>query len=68
MAHTYSVRTFQTTGPVELGGVAAAYEAAAADLAGVVPPDHRLIQLTEIDRSFGQDAVTVSFAALIEST
>jgi hypothetical protein len=67
MAHTYSVRTFDETGPVVRGGAAAAYEAAAATLATVVPPDHRLIQLTEIARTEEFDAVTVSFAALMVS-
>jgi hypothetical protein len=67
MAHTYAVRTFDETGLVVRGGVAAAYEAAAASLATVVPADYRLIQLTEIGRNVGVDAVTVSFAALLEA-
>ena len=67
MAHTYAIRTFDETGLVVRGGVAGAYEAAAARLATLVPPDYRLIQLTEIGRSIGVDAVTVSFAALLES-
>jgi hypothetical protein len=66
MAHTYAVRTFDETALVVSGGVAAAYEAAAATLATVVPPEHRLIQLTEIGRTEETDAVKVTFAALIE--
>jgi hypothetical protein len=66
MAHTYAVRTFDETGLVVRGGVAAAYEAAGASLATVVPPDYRLIQLTEISRTEEVDAVKVTFAALIE--
>lgn len=67
MAHTYAIRTFDETGLDVRGGVAAAYEAATATLATLVPPDHRLIQLTEVARETGVDAVKVSFAALIES-
>jgi hypothetical protein len=68
MARTYSVRAFDETGLVARGGVTAAYEAAAASLATVVPPDHRLIQLIEIDRTVEFDAVKVSFLALMQST
>jgi hypothetical protein len=67
MAHTYAVRTFDATGLAVRGGVAAAYEAAAATLATVVPPDHRLIQLTEIAQTVEVDAVKVTFAALFVS-
>ena len=66
MAHNYAVRTFDETGLVVRGGVAAAYEAAAASLATVVPPDYRLIQLIEIGRTTEVDAVKVTLAALVE--
>jgi hypothetical protein len=66
MAHNYAVRTFDETGLVVSGGVTAAYEAAGASLATVVPPDYRLIQLSEISRTTELDAVKVTFAALIE--
>ncbi len=62
----YAVRIFDETGLVVRGGVAAAYEAAAATLARVVPPEYRLIQLIEMDRTTEVDAVKVTFAALIE--
>jgi hypothetical protein len=62
----YAIRTFDETGLVVRGGVAAAYETAAARLATVVPPDYRLIQLIEIDRTTEVDSVKVTFAALIE--
>jgi hypothetical protein len=63
----FAIRTFDETGLFVRGGVAAAYEAAAATLADVVPPDHRLIQLIEIARESATDAVKVTFAALIEA-
>jgi hypothetical protein len=62
----YAVRIFDETGLVVRGGVAAAYEAAAASLATVVPPEYRLIQLIEINRTAEVDAVKVTFVALIE--
>jgi hypothetical protein len=66
MAGNYAVRTFDETGLVVRGGVAAAYEAAGTDLATVVPPDFRLIQLIELDRTVEVDAVKVTFAALLK--
>lgn len=66
MAHHYAIRTFDETGPVVRGGVTAAYESAGNTLATVVPPDWRLIQLMETGRTTGTDAVTVSFAALLQ--
>lgn len=66
MTHNYAVRTFDETGLTVDGGVTAAYEAAGASLATVVPPDYRLIELTEIGRITEVDAVKVTFAALIE--
>ena len=66
MAHHYAIRTFDETAPVVRGGVTAAYESAGNTLATVVPPDWRLIQLIETDRKTELDAVTVSFAALLQ--
>jgi hypothetical protein len=66
MAHHYAIRTFDETAPVVRGGVTAAYESAGSTLATVVPPDWRLIQLMETGRTAGTDAVTVSFAALLQ--
>ena len=66
MAHHYAIRTFDETAPVTLGGVTAAYEQAGNTLATVVPPDWRLIQLLETGRTTELDAVTVSFAALLQ--
>ncbi len=67
MARTYSVRAFDATGIVELGGATAAYRAAAATLADQAPPDHRLVQLTEVAREVEVDSVKISFVALFES-
>jgi hypothetical protein len=66
MAHHYAIRTFDETAPVVLGGATAAYESAGNTLATVVPPDWRLIQLLETGRKTELDAVTVSFAALLQ--
>lgn len=66
MAHHYAIRTFDETAPVVRGGAAAAYEAAGTTLATVVPPDWRLVQLIETNRKAELDAVTVSFAALLQ--
>jgi hypothetical protein len=57
--------TFDKTGLIVRGGVAAPYEAAA-NRATVVPPDYRLIQFTEIGQTEEGDAVKVAFAAVIE--
>jgi hypothetical protein len=66
MAHHYAIRTFDETAPVVRGGATAAYESAGNTLATVVPPDWRLIQLIETGRKTELDAVTVSFAALLQ--
>lgn len=66
MAHHYAIRTFDETAPVVRGGATAAYESAGNTLATVVPPDWRLIQLLETGRKTELDAVTVSFAALLQ--
>ena len=66
MAHHYAIRTFDETAPVVRGGATAAYEAAGTTLGTVVPPDWRLVQLIETNRKAELDAVTVSFAALLQ--
>ena len=66
MAHHYAIRTFDETAPVVRGGAAAASQAAGNTLDTVVPPDWRLIQLMETGRKTELDAVTVSFAALLQ--
>lgn len=66
MAHHFAIRTFDETALVIRGGVTAAYESAGTTLDTVVPPDWRLIQLMETGRKTEVDAVTVSFAALLQ--
>src|ERR1700730_18224341 len=66
MAHHYAIRTFDETAPVVRGGATAAYEAVGNTLDTVVPPDWRLLQLIETGRKAELDAVTVSFAALLQ--